>query len=165
MKKILILTITCLISINSHAQNKFGYIDSQELLILMPERDKALKELQDYEQSLKTTLESMINEGQQLLQEYQNLPDNTPELERKDKEIELQALEERIQMFQQGANEKLQDRNLKLTQPILQTINTAIQEVAVEGGYTYIFDKSFGNILYAKDSENILEKVKKKLKL
>ena len=112
MKKILILTITCLISINSYSQNKFGYIDSQELLILMPQRDKALKELQDYEQSLKTTLESMMNEGQQLLQEYQNLPDNTPELERKDKEIELQALDERIQMFQQGANEKLQDRNL-----------------------------------------------------
>ena len=165
MKKILILTITCLISINSYSQNKFGYIDSQELLILMPERDKALKELQDYEKSLTTTLESMMNEGQQLLQEYQNLPANYPELDRKDKELELQTLEERIQMFQQGAQENLQNKNLELTQPIIQKINAAIQEVAVEGGYTYIFDKSFGNILYAKDSENILEKVKKKLKL
>ena len=49
MKKILILTITCLISISSYSQNKFGYIDSQELLHLMLQKsliaDKFLEKL------------------------------------------------------------------------------------------------------------------------
>ena len=38
-------------------------------------------------------------------------------------------------------------------------------EVAEEGKYTYIFDKSMGTLLYAEDSENIISKVKKKLGL
>ena len=41
MKKILLLSLTFLISISSFSQNKFGYIDSQELLLLMPERKTA----------------------------------------------------------------------------------------------------------------------------
>jgi hypothetical protein len=45
MRKILILSITCLITISSYAQNKFGYIDSQELLSLMPERKTAEEEV------------------------------------------------------------------------------------------------------------------------
>ena len=82
MKKILLLSLTLLISISSFSQNKFGYIDSQELL-----------------------------------------------------------------------------------EPILQKARQAIEDVASEGNYTYIFDKSVGSILYVKESENILDKVKKKLKL
>ena len=53
----------------------------------------------------------------------------------------------------------------ELLEPILQKARKAIEDVASEGNYTYIFDKSVGSILYAKESENILEKVKKKLKL
>ncbi|MBT3621362.1 MAG: OmpH family outer membrane protein [Flavobacteriales bacterium] len=41
----------------------------------------------------------------------------------------------------------------------------AIEDVATEGNFTYIFDKSIGSILYAKDSENVLNLVKKKLGL
>jgi hypothetical protein len=37
--------------------------------------------------------------------------------------------------------------------------------VAAEGNFTYIFDKSQGSILYAKESENVITLVKKKLKL
>jgi Skp family chaperone for outer membrane proteins len=41
----------------------------------------------------------------------------------------------------------------------------AIEDVAIEGDFTYIFDKSQGSILYAQESENILALVKKKLNL
>ncbi|RYZ39072.1 MAG: OmpH family outer membrane protein, partial [Sphingobacteriales bacterium] len=37
----------------------------------------------------------------------------------------------------------------------------AIREVGAEGGYDYIFDG--GQLLYAKDSENIMPTVKAKL--
>ena len=48
MKKIFILTLIGLLSINSYSQNKFGYIDSQELLLLMPERKTAEEEVQTF---------------------------------------------------------------------------------------------------------------------
>ena len=50
-------------------------------------------------------------------------------------------------------------------EPILSKARKAIEDVATEGGFTYIFDKSQGSILYAQESENILPLVKKKLKL
>ena len=71
MKKILILTITCLITISSYSQNKFGYIDSQELLLLMPERKTAEEEVQTFAKSLESQLQAMTAEYQQSVQEYQ----------------------------------------------------------------------------------------------
>ena len=41
---------------------------------------------------------------------------------------------------------------------LLNTINEAIKKVAEKGKYTYILDSSVGVLLYAKESENILEK-------
>ena len=52
-----------------------------------------------------------------------------------------------------------------MLEPILQKARNAINEVAEEGKYTYIFDKSMGTLLYAEESENIISQVKKKLGL
>ena len=41
MKKITFLALLSVLTLSSIAQNKFGYIDSQELLLLMPERKTA----------------------------------------------------------------------------------------------------------------------------
>ena len=41
----------------------------------------------------------------------------------------------------------------------------AIEDVAKEGKFTYIFDSSMGSILYADESENVMTLVKKKLGL
>ena len=53
----------------------------------------------------------------------------------------------------------------ELLEPILAKARKAIEDVATEGSFTYIFDKSSGNILYAKESENVIALVKKKLGL
>ena len=47
----------------------------------------------------------------------------------------------------------------------MEKAQNAIDEVAEKGKYTYILDSSSGLILYQKDSENILDKVKKELGL
>ena len=87
------------------------------------------------------------------------------DLVRQDKEAEIINLQQRIQAFQQSAQQSLQAKEQELLEPILTKARTAIEEVAEEGNFTYIFDKSLGTILYAKESENVLPLVKKKLKL
>ena len=59
----------------------------------------------------------------------------------------------------------MQEKEQELLEPILSKARKAIDEVALEGEFTYIFDKSQGSLLYANESENILNLVKKKLKL
>ncbi|MBL6874765.1 MAG: OmpH family outer membrane protein [Flavobacteriales bacterium] len=165
MKKILLLSLTFLISISSFSQNKFGFIDSQELLLLMPERKTAEEEVQTFAKSLESQLQAMTAEYQQSVQEYQANEATYTDLVKQDKVTEITGLEQRIQSFQQNAQQALQSKEQELLEPILQKARQAIEDVASEGDYTYIFDKSVGSILYVKESENILDKVKKKLKL
>ena len=165
MKKILLLSLTFLISISSFSQNKFGYIDSQELLLLMPERKTAEEEVQTFAKSLESQLQAMTAEYQQSVQEYQANEAKYTDLVKQDKVTEITGLEQRIQSFQQNAQQALQSKEQELLEPILQKARQAIEDVASEGDYTYIFDKSVGSILYVKESENILDKVKIKLKL
>ena len=165
MKKITFLAILSFLTFNSIAQNKFGYIDSQELLQLMPERKSAEAEVQNFAKSLEAQLGSMTAEYQQSLQEYQANEATYTDLVKQDKEAEIIGLQERIQTFQQNAQQSLQEKEQKVLEPIYAKARKAIEDVATEGGFTYIFDKSQGSILYANDSENILSLVKKKLKL
>ena len=165
MKKLLILSILCLFAVNSYSQNKLGYIDSQELLLLMPERKTAEEEVQTFAKSLESQLQAMTAEYQQSVQEYQSSESTYTDLVKQDKVTEITGLEQRIQSFQQNAQQALQAKEQELLEPILQKARTAIEDVASEGGYTYIFDKSVGSILFVKESENILQLVKKKLNL
>ena len=165
MKKILLLSLTLLISISSFSQNKFGYIDSQELLMLMPERKTAETEVANFAKSLEAQLGSMTAEYQQSVQEYQANEPTFSDLVKQDKVAEITGLEQRIQSFQQNAQQSLQTKEQELLEPILAKARKAIEDVANEGNFTYIFDKSSGNILYAKESENVIALVRKKLGL
>lgn len=165
MKKITFLAILSFLTLTLIGQNKFGYIDSQELLLLMPERKTAETEVQNFAKSLESQLGSMTAEYQESVQEYQANEANYTDLVKQDKVAEITGLEQRIQAFQQNAQKSLQEKEQELLAPILSKAKNAIDEVAQEGGFTYIFDKSQGSILYAKESQNILDLVRKKLNL
>tara|TARA_B110000240_G_C13270703_1_gene355691 strand:+ start:100 stop:597 length:498 start_codon:yes stop_codon:yes gene_type:complete len=165
MKKITFLALLSILTLSTIAQNKFGHIDSQELLMLMPERKKAETDVQEFAKSLESQLGSMTAEYQQSVQEYQANEATYTDLVKQDKEAEINGLQQRIQAFQQNAQQSLQAKEQELLEPILSKARKAIKDVATEGEYTYIFDKSIGSILYAKESENIIDLVKKKLKL
>ena len=165
MKKITFLALLSFLTLNAIAQEKFGYIDSQELLVLMPERKTAENEIANFAKSLEAQLGSMTAEYQESLQEYQSNEATYTDLVKQDKIAEITGLEQRIQAFQQNAQQSLQGKEQELLEPILTKARKAIEDVANEGDFTYIFDKSAGSILYAKESENVLSLVKKKLGL
>ena len=165
MKKITLIAFLSFLTLSAIAQNKFGYIDSQELLMLMPERKSAETEVQNFAKSLEAQLGSMTAEYQESVQEYQANEATYTDLVKQDKVAEITGLEQRIQTFQQNAQQSLQEKEQALLEPILSKARKAIEDVATEGDFTYIFDKSQGSILYAKESENILPLVKRKLKL
>ena len=165
MKKIILLAILTALNVSLIAQNKLGYIDSQELLMLMPERNSAEKEVQEFAKSLEAQLTSMTAEYQQSVQNYQTNEASFTDLVKQDKIAEITGLEQRIQAFQQNAQQSIVAKEQELLGPILDKARNAIEEVAEEGGFTYIFDKSIGSIVFAKESENVLPLVKKKLGL
>jgi outer membrane protein len=165
MKKITFLALLSFLTLSSIAQNKFGHIHSEELLLLMPETKLMQNDLVDFQKTLESQLGSMSAEFQQMYQEFQANEATYSDLVKQDKIAEIEDKQKRLQSFEQNAQQSFQTKQQELLEPILSKARKAIEDVATEGNYTYIFDKSQGSILYSKESENILSLVKKKLGL
>ena len=141
---------------------KLGYIDSNELLDMMPGKDSIQKVLQDYGKSLQTQLQSMYQEYQTKLADYQA---NVNTMSTIIKQKELGDMETRIQDFQQQADTDIQNKQSELIQPLIDKARKAIEEVGREHGYTYIFDAGAGSLLFFEKGDNIMPLVKQKLGL
>ena len=166
MKKLL-LTI-CLLTagiITSNAQIKLGYINSYELLSIMPESAAMQTDLQSYAKGLEGTLEAMQAEYEKKVTDYQQNEVTYTDLVKQDKIIEIENLQKRILEFQQSAQQEINEKEQAMMSPIIEKARKAIQQVAEEGNYVYIFDAKDGNIIHADESQNILPLVKAKLGL
>lgn len=166
LRPLLVIMFCAVMSIGfSQANAKLGYIDSNELLEMMPGKDSIQNAIQDYGKSLETQLQTMYGEYQTKLQDYQANARTMSDIIRQTKEKELADLESRIQTFQQQADTDLQEKQVELLQPLLDKAKNAINAVAKENGYTYIFDIGTGAFLYYEKGDNILPLVKAKLGL
>jgi outer membrane protein len=164
MKKITLLTALFGTFISaSYAQNKFGFINSRELLEVMPEVKKADSSLQIYAKSFQDQLESMSKEYESKVKDFQANEKTMNEAVKEVKVKEVQQLQERMETLQQSAQEKTSKKREEMYNPILEKADKAIKDVAKENKYDYIFDASGGAILFAKDSDNVLSLVKTKL--
>ena len=165
MKKTLIAIAICLFAFggNAMAQKnlKLGHINSQELMQIMPGRDSVQTVLQAEVAELETTLKQMQAEAEKRYNDYVANQAGWTDLIRQTKQREIQDMSARIQEFQENAQKQLQDREAELTKPIIDRAKKAIDDVAREGNYTYIFDGAA--LLYSQDSEDIMPLVKKKL--
>lgn len=164
MKKIA-FAFTCafLFGVSSLFAQKFGYINSQELLSQMPEVKKADSSLQLFAKSYQDQLDVMGKEYQKKLQEYQASAKTMSDAMKEVKEKELMDLQNRMETTNQSGQEKIQKKKEELYGPILEKADKAIKEVAKTNNYDYVFDAGAGSLLYAKDSDNILPLVKAKL--
>lgn len=170
MKKTIltILSIVLIFSINTaKAQKndlKFGHINSQEVLSLMPERDSAFQELKEYSQMLQKEMEAMQVEYNTKVQAYMEKQEAYSDLVRQSKEAELQEMQRRVQEFQQTAQKDYSQKESEIMQPIMQKAEEAIKVVGEQNGFIYIFDISAGAVVYkSAQSIDVLPLVKKEL--
>jgi len=162
-----IVIIILLFTVNlgySQAKLKFGHINSNELIALMPAREKAQTQLQEYATQLEEQLTVMQTELENKYNVYLKQESTYNDIVKETKQQELQDLQTRIQEFQGSAQTRYQKKESELIQPIIDEANNAIQEVGKENGFTYIFDVSTGAVVYfSENSIDILSLVKTKL--
>ena len=166
MKKIVVIIACCLLTgsfVFAQTSPKFGWINSSDLLQAMPEKAKDDSDIAKYARSFQEQIDIMMKEYQTKGQQFQASEKTMSEAMKEVRMKEIQDLQNRIETTQQSANEKLQQKKQDVYQPILDKADKAIQAVAKEKAYDYIFDKSAGSLLFAKDADNILPLVKAKL--
>ena len=126
---------------NVSAQNiKLAHIDLQELVSSMPENDSAMVKLQKFVQELENELELLGVERNRKYEDYLKNRDNLSDLVRRSREDELNQMNQRIEMFQQQAEQDIQQEQVKLFQPVYDKANKAVEAVAKEQGVTYVIN-------------------------
>jgi len=167
MKKFFVtfLTIAALTITAAQAQApKFGHIDIQQLIQVMPERTTAVSELEKTAGELEEMLGTLQTELQTMYKEYTEKRESMSDLIRQAKEEDIQAKQQRIETFRMQSEQQLQQKQQDLMKPIIEKADNAIAEVAKEQGLVYVFDVSSRVVLYkSNQSVDCLPLVKKKL--
>ncbi len=148
------------------AQDKFGYVNTQELLVLLPGYELAEDSLLAFEKRLEGSLLKMKEDYDRLRKEYEEGGTNTNSMHICSGFSTIRYLEKRMQKIAQSREQLLFDKQAELLKPLVTLIMNAIQAVAVEHGYSYIFDSSVFDIFtVVPEAHDISLLVKKKLGL
>ncbi len=145
---------------------KFGHVNSQEILVLMPEYKQAIDSLTSVRSRYALQEEKLqveINRKYNDLIEQQNELDS---LILESRFSEFQDLQNRLQEFQASAGQRLRTLEGTLIESIMGKLRLAISTVAIELDLTYVFDIASGNPIYTSDNSiNLIPMVKDKLGL
>ena len=162
MKKILLLVAAAvLFSVGTADAQKYGHINSSEILEVMPGVDSLQIKLKAFQDDLQAMYQSMMTEYQQKKDKFDREVGTMSSAVRQVREKELEDLGVRIQEFQANAQDDMEEKQYELAKPFQDAIQNAINKVAKDHGYAYIFDTKI--LLYYGNGDDITPLVKKEL--
>lgn len=146
-----------------NAQSKIGYVSTEELISIMPETQKADSNLQQLRNALVQNAQDKQSTLEAAIEKFNKDSATMASAVKDVKRGELQKMLQEISTEEQRIQQQLQQRQQELIGPINKKAYDAIQAVAKEGGYTYIFEKQA--LLVAPPGDDILLLVAKKLNI
>lgn len=159
-------------SFAAQAQVKIGYTNLEVVLASMPEAKTMEKELQVFQEKLGAKIKVKDDYVKQKYQEYLDKKERNAfasPAEQEAAEKELLRLDEEVQKLASDAEYDIMAKRQALLEPILAKLQTAIDAVAVAGGFTYILNQTtsagVSTILYGPDEADITKSLFAKLGL
>jgi outer membrane protein len=150
-----------------YAQSKIGFINSEAIVQQLPEAQDAQKQLDALTTEWQNDLKKMQDTLQQKFEDYDKRKLIMSDQRRAEMEKELQQLDKQMVDYRTkrfGTNGDLFQKQNELMKPVQDRIFKAVQDVATEGGYDYVFDKSSSTLLmYANNKNDLTAKVLAKL--
>jgi len=160
MKKIS-LVLTLLFCVTFAFSQKYGHVNSSEVMQNMPGIDSVQIKLTNFHQNLQIYYENLANEFQTKKDKFDKEAGTMSSAVRKSREDELVGIQNRIQEFSMNAQDEVEQEQARLIAPFQEKVQNAINEVAKEHKYSYIFDTTI--LLYYDGGDDITPLVKKKL--
>jgi outer membrane protein len=150
------------------AQVKIGHVNSNAIMKQLADAQDAQKQLDALTAQWQEELNKMQNDWKRKFEDYDKRKLIMTDQRRADAERELRELDQKIVDFRNqkfGQNGELFQKQNDLMKPVQDRVFAAIQDVAREDGYDYVFDRS-GEILlmFANEKYDLTQKVLDKLK-
>ncbi|NJN77478.1 MAG: OmpH family outer membrane protein [Saprospiraceae bacterium] len=147
-------------------QVKFGHVDMTEVLKNMPQikqanakleaqRTQSVKQLEGQYTKMQATYAKAMEDAQ---------AGRLTEIQQQQIEADLTKMQQDYAANEKAMTENLVKKEKALFDPIQASIRTAIDQVAIEKGYRFIFDSSKGGmVLYGRKADDVMKYVKPKL--
>ena len=166
MKKFILCAICALCGFTAANAQKFGHVNSQDIIQAMPEFTKARTDIEALTKQYEADLKSMQEELQKKSEAYEKEQATLPANIKQRREQELQEMYQKIQQSYQDNQQALAKEQQEKMQAITAKVLEAIKSVGQTGGYVYIMDVS-GGIPYISTtlSTDVTAQVKTKLGL
>lgn len=145
---------------------KIGHIDSEYVFKKIPAYQDAQKELDRIAESYRKEIESRYREIDSLYKIYQKEEVLLPKEMKIKKENEIIDKENKAKELQKkyfGKDGLLEKKRQELLKPIQDNVYNTLKKIAEAGNYDYIFDKTTGEILYARNSRDLSDNLLKQL--
>ncbi|MCW9707766.1 OmpH family outer membrane protein [Fodinibius salsisoli] len=148
-------------------QQKVGYVDTDVILSQMPEYQNIQQELRSVSSDWDSELKRMDEEIEQLKEDFQSKKVLYTDEQRAQQQQQIQALiEQREQYLEQkfGAKGEYFQKQKELLEPIQRSVFEAINTIAEQEGFDFIFDRAQNaGLLFGKKEFNLNEKILQQL--
>lgn len=152
---------------SAYSQQKIGYVDSKVILETLQDARDAQTNLDNMVQKWKLELQSLNDSLFIMKDDYDKKKLILTEKIKQQKEDEIKMQEQKITDFKQnkfGESGEYFQKQTELMKPVQDRVFKAIQDVAKEGGYDFVIDRSTQlMLLYMNDRYDLTQKVIKKL--
>ena len=167
MKKAIKLTLAVVLVMGATSlfAQKFGRINTQEIIMAMPETKTMQENMDTFAKELSDNIETMNVEFNTKLQDFQKYYITFSDAIKEVKEKELNDMQTRTREFQERAQQDYQKKQNELLAPIIDKAKSAIDKVAAAGGVLVVFDTSTGSLAYFDEATltDVAPAVKKEL--
>ena len=158
----------CALSSTVNAEQKLGYIDSQVLREKLPEFKDVQRKLERLEQQYTQEATDRQSKLLKMQEDFRKQELLMSEARKAEMQEQFDDSVRQLQEFTQqklGPNGELFRKNMELSSPIFDKINSALEVLAREEYYDFIFDVAAGGaIVYADpDKFNLTDKLIEKL--
>lgn len=163
--KILLMAAVLVFTSATAMAQKTGYISLDQVIGIMPEVVKIDTLMQKYQRDTINTEFSSLIEQYNYKDSILTKTDTTkmPTSLRKQYRTDLEGIAYQVQNWQSISQQAYQAKQGTLLQPIYAKVLNAIQAVAKEKGYTYVYDKSV--LVIAPNGDDLLPAVAQKLNI
>lgn len=165
LKITLIAALLCVGCSTAASAQKFGYVNTDDIIMSMPEIQEVDANLSKLRNDHVEQLELLSVEFNNKYEEFNKNATTYTDAIKQIKSKELQEINNRIQEYEQIAYEDLQKAQSDMLAPIYEKARNAIEKVGIDNGFTMIFDLASGALTYAdkNNTTDVTSLVKREL--
>jgi outer membrane protein len=150
------------------AEVKLGYIDSEVLKQRLPEFKEAQRKLDQLRQEFEREAKDREVKLMKMEEDFRKQELLMSEARKAELQSDFNAKVRELQEYTQqkfGPEGELMKKNMELSAPIFEKINEALQELAAEDGFDFVFDAAAPGtgLVYAHERFDITEQLLERL--